>query len=188
LRAAIMLSMAAFVAQMLAFIALPFFLHESLGLTVAQTGLLMTAWPVASGCAAPLAGRLADGGRGPLSSAAGLLLCGLGLGLLAMAGSTVGIVDLAGRIALCGLGFGLFQSPNNRAIVLAAPQARAGAAGGLLVMSRLLGQVVGGMTMGQLFHLGVAHPTQIGLTLAASAALTAGLVSLIRLQRLVVRA
>jgi len=53
-------SIASFTAQMLAFVALPFFFQSVMHHSQVQTGLLMTAWPLAVGVAAPLACRLAD--------------------------------------------------------------------------------------------------------------------------------
>ena len=53
-------SIISFTAQMMAFVALPFFLQGSLGLSAVQTGLLMTPWPLGTMFAAPLAGALSD--------------------------------------------------------------------------------------------------------------------------------
>ena len=36
--------------------------------------------------------------------------------------------DIVWRMALCGAGFGMFQSPNNRAMITAAPKSRSGGA------------------------------------------------------------
>ncbi len=174
-RGPIALSIAAFSAQMLAFIALPFFLQNTLHRSVGQAGLLMSAWPLASTCAALVAGRLADRGHGRSCCCWGLALFSLGLALLAAAGPSPDLPHLIGWIALCGLGLGLFQSPNNRAIVLAAPPTRSGAAGGMLVMARLLGQVTGAMVMARLFHAPLARPTQLGFAMAAAIAATAAI-------------
>ena len=53
-------SITSFAAQMLAFVTLPFLLQTLLGRGIVESGLLMTPWPLAVGCAAPFAGRLAD--------------------------------------------------------------------------------------------------------------------------------
>ena len=51
-------SIGAFAAQTLAYVALPFLLLEALGRSHATTGLLITAWPIATVIIAPIAGRL----------------------------------------------------------------------------------------------------------------------------------
>src|SRR5262249_47577322 len=55
----ILTAVCAFMAQMTAFVALPFEIQH-LGHTAVETGLYMTPWPLALALAAPLAGRLAD--------------------------------------------------------------------------------------------------------------------------------
>ncbi|TXM81383.1 MFS transporter, partial [Methylobacterium sp. WL122] len=69
-------SIAAFAAQMSAYIALPFYFQDVLHLSGTQTGFLMTPWPIAIAAMAPISGRLAD--RYPPG-----LLGGVGLGLMA---------------------------------------------------------------------------------------------------------
>jgi DHA2 family multidrug resistance protein-like MFS transporter len=76
-------SVASFAAQMLAFVSLPFFFESALHRTQVETGLLMTPWPLAVGIGAPVAGRLADQLSAAVLGAAGLLVLGAGLALLA---------------------------------------------------------------------------------------------------------
>jgi hypothetical protein len=47
------------------------------------------------------------------------------------------------RFVPIGLGFGIFQSPNNSAIMGAAPRTQLGVVSGMLAISRTLGQTVG---------------------------------------------
>src|SRR6185437_12730432 len=77
-------SICSFLAQMLAYVALPFYLQDELGRGAVATGLLMTPWPLATAVAAPIAGRLADrypvgilGAVGLAAFAAGLVFLGL---------------------------------------------------------------------------------------------------------------
>jgi DHA2 family multidrug resistance protein-like MFS transporter len=82
---------------------------------------------------------------------------------------------------LCGLGFGMFQVPNNRNMLLAAPRARSGAAGGMQGTARLAGQTAGAVLMILLFTLtSAASAPRIGLGAAAVLALAAGVVSILR--------
>ena len=179
-------SVTAFAAQMLAYIALPFLLLEGLHRSPADAGLLIMAWPLATVAMAPLAGRLI--GRVPdgLLGAAGLTLMATGLALLAGLPGEPGSADIAWRIALCGAGFGLFQSPNNHAIVTAAPPHRSGAAGGMLGTARLAGQTSGALLLAIVFSATGAFGRQgpaVALGVAAALAAAAAAFSGLRLRR-----
>ncbi len=178
-------SVAAFAAQMLASIALPFLLLQDLGRSPADAGVVLTAWPIATIVVAPLAGRLI--GRVPDGLLAGIGLGALALGLLLMAlvPADPTLLQMAWRLALCGAGFGLFQSPNNHAIVTSSPVSRSGAAGGMLGTARLTGQTVGAVGVAMLFGLPALGATRVpivALAIAALCALVAGATSLLRLR------
>jgi DHA2 family multidrug resistance protein-like MFS transporter len=173
-------SMASFTAQLLAFVALPFFFQSVMHRTQVQTGLLMTAWPLTVGIAAPIAGRLADrypagllGGFGMAAMAAGLLL-------LAVLPADAPEPEIFWRMAICGLGFGFFQAPNNRTLLGAAPKSRAGAAVGMLATARLTGQTLGAALAALLFALS-AHGPLLSLLLASAVSALGCLVSLLRI-------
>ena len=175
-------SVAAFCAQMLAYLALPFLLLESFGRTPLQAGLLITAWPLAIVVVAPLAGRLI--GRYPdgLLGGIGMAVFASGLLLLAMMPAQPGNLDMVWRMALCGAGFALFQSPNNHTIVTSAPLARSGAASGMLGTARLTGQTVGALILAAIFNVWPPHNGQgevtalwLGAALAALAAVFSAL-------------
>ena len=175
-------SVTAFAAQMLAYIALPFLLLEGLHRSPADTGLLITAWPLATVAMAPLAGRLIGRFADGLLGAVGLSLMASGLALLAVLPWEPGNADIAWRVALCGAGFGLFQSPNNHAIVTSAPPHRSGAAGGMLGTARLAGQTIGALLLAIVFSAtgaigrqGPAIALGVAAALAAAAAAFSGL-------------
>lgn len=180
LRLSILASVVTFGAQMLAFVALPFFFQDQLGRSAVETGLLMTPWPLAVAVAAPVAGRLADRFSAGVLGAIGLAVFAAGLAALALLPPDASTPDIVWRMALCGLGFGFFQAPNNRAIVSSAPRRRSGAAGGLLSSARLLGQTGGALAMATLFHAALEGPTVIALGCASAVALAAAGVSLLR--------
>lgn len=171
-------SIISFTAQMMAFVALPFFLQGALGLTAVETGLLMTPWPLATMIAAPLAGYLSDRYSAGVLGAIGLSLFACGLMALSFlnAGSTH--FDIVWRMALCGAGFGFFQSPNNRAMLSEAPKDRAGAAGGTLGMARVVGQSLGAVVVAFLLSAapinGVGHGFQIAAVIALFGAVMSG--------------
>jgi DHA2 family multidrug resistance protein-like MFS transporter len=176
-------SVAAFCAQMLSFIALPFLLLDTYGRSHVEAGLLITAWPLAIVVMAPIAGRLI--GRYPdgLLGGIGLGLLAVGLTLLAALPAQPGNADIVWRMALCGLGFGLFQSPNNHTIVTSPPAHRSGAASGMLGTARLTGQTLGAVLLAAIFSVWGPHDGKgqvIALGLAACCAAVAAVCSALR--------
>lgn len=171
-------SIISFTAQMMAFVALPFFLQASLGLTAVETGLLMTPWPLATMIAAPLAGYLSDRYSAGVLGAIGLSLFACGLMALSFLKADSSHFDIVWRMALCGAGFGFFQSPNNRAMLSEAPKDRAGAAGGTLGMARVVGQSLGAVVVAFLLSAapinGVGHGFQIAAVTALFGAVMSG--------------
>lgn len=171
-------SIISFTAQMMAFVALPFFLQGSLGLTAVETGLLMTPWPLATMIAAPLAGYLSDRYSAGVLGAIGLSLFACGLMALSFLNDDSSHFDIIWRMALCGAGFGFFQSPNNRAMLSEAPKDRAGAAGGTLGMARVVGQSLGAVVVAFLLSAapinGVGHGFQIAAVTALFGAVMSG--------------
>jgi DHA2 family multidrug resistance protein-like MFS transporter len=177
-------SIACFTAQMMALVSLPFFMQHSLGFSVAETGLLLTPWPLATTLTAPIAGRLIERVHPGLLGGVGMSVFALGLFLLATAGSISGIWDLAWRMAVCGIGIGLFQTPNNVTITTSAPLQRSGGASGMLGTARVLGQTLGTALVAVLFHLMGSQGSGevVCLWTALGLALTAGVVSLLRVK------
>jgi MFS transporter, DHA2 family, multidrug resistance protein len=174
-------SVCSFVAQMMSYVSLPFFLQHELGRSAVETGLLMTPWPLMTAVTAPVAGRLADRHSAGLLGGVGLAVFGVGVGLLAALPSHPSAADIVWRMAVCGFGFGLFQTPNNRAIINSAPRERSGGASGMLGTARLLGQTVGAAIVALVFGLlGQAGNVTV-LSIAAGIALVAAAVSCTRM-------
>jgi MFS transporter, DHA2 family, multidrug resistance protein len=123
-------SIASFCAQMLASVAIPFYLQSRYGYSAVEMGLLITPWPITVAFAAPIAGRLVERYQAGLLGGIGLVLFAAGLGSLAMLPANPTHFDVVWRMALSGLGFGLFQTPNNRTMIAAAPRERSGGASG----------------------------------------------------------
>ena len=177
-RTSVFASVSCFAAQSAGLLALPFYLQHELQLTPVTTGLYLTPWPLSVAATAVVAGRLAD----RVSTSTLCVIGGLGLsvGLVGTAASAIlhEPSALIASIVLCGVGFGLFQTPNNRNMFLSAPSHRSGAAGGMQGTARVIGQITGALIMTLLFSLtsGADEP-KLGLAIAASFALTAGLLS-----------
>jgi DHA2 family multidrug resistance protein-like MFS transporter len=142
-----------FTAQGLAFVSLPFFFHTVLGRSATDTGILLTAWPLALAGIAPLAGRLADRHHPGLLGAIGLASMTTGLVLTALLPSDPSSIDVMWRLVLCGAGFGMFSAPNNRLMMSAVPRERSGSAGGIIATARTLGQTMGAALVAVMFGL-----------------------------------
>lgn len=178
-------SVCSFLAQMLAFVALPFYLHDALGRSPVETGLLMSPWPLASGVMAPISGRLADRYPAGLLSSLGLAMLAVGLAALALLPEAPTNLQIAWPMVLCGLGFGLFQSPNNRTIIGAAPIKRSGSASGMLGTARLLGQSTGAAVAAlalSMFAPSTATAATVALGGAAGFSILAAIISVLRLR------
>jgi len=119
----------------------PFYLERALGAGTARSGLELMAMPLAFAVVAPLAGRWADHvGARPLTVGGMAVVAAALFAMGALRPSTPGLVAL---IAVVGVGLGLFTSPNNAAIMGAAPDDQAGMASGVLNMTRGLGTALG---------------------------------------------
>jgi DHA2 family multidrug resistance protein-like MFS transporter len=173
-------SVLSFAAQALAVVSLPFILEGAMGWDATATGLLMTPWPVATAITAPLAGRLADRHAAGVLGGIGMAVFTAGLVLLALLPVNAGALNIGWRMAVCGMGFGFFQSPNNRAMIMAAPLNRSGGASGMLGTSRLLGQTVGAALVALIFGLS-GHTSIVALLVAAAFAACGAIASVMRL-------
>jgi EmrB/QacA subfamily drug resistance transporter len=160
-------------------ILMPFYLENVLGYNTQQVGLMMIVVPIMLGISAPLSGTASDRfGTRPITALglAIILLGYLAVRTLSTETSTLGYIL---RFMPIGLGFGIFQSPNNSAVMGAAPRERLGLVSGMLAISRPLGQTTGIAIMGAIwasrvfYYSGGAIPG--GATQAANEAQVAGL-------------
>ena len=124
-----------------------------LGRSATDTGILLTAWPLALAVMAPIAGRLADRHHAGLLGAIGLTSMTAGLVLTALLPPDPSAADIMWRLVLCGAGFGIFAAPNNRLMMNAVPRERSGSAGGIIASARTLGQTMGAALVALMFGL-----------------------------------
>ncbi len=122
---------------------LPFYLIQGRGMDPAQAGLVLTAQPLVMAIAAPLSGTLSDRVGSRLPGTVGMGILAVGLFLLSRLGPDSPISSVALALAIAGLGTGAFTSPNNSALMGAAPRHRQGIAAGVLATCRNVGMVLG---------------------------------------------
>jgi EmrB/QacA subfamily drug resistance transporter len=130
---------------------MPFYLEQLRHLSTEQSGLLLTPMPAAIALIAPVSGTLSDRYGSTWLSASGLAIACLGLVLLAGLDETSSYFQIGAYLALTGLGQGLFQSPNNSALLGAAPPERQGVASGMLATARVVGQSLSVAVAGAVF-------------------------------------
>lgn len=121
----------------------PFYLIQGRGFSAAKAGMVMTAQFLSMVVMAPISGRIADrvGSRVPATTGMAILAVGLFI-LSAMNGeSPLHLVAIG--LMVTGVGVAIFATPNNSAMLGAAPPGRKGIASGVLATSRLLGMATG---------------------------------------------
>jgi EmrB/QacA subfamily drug resistance transporter len=130
---------------------IPFLLIQGRGLNTQQAGLVMTAQPIVVALVTPFSGTLSDRIGSRSLAALGMLILAGGLALLAALAGSVSVKPIAAALGVVGLGIGLFVSPNNSALMGAAPRHRQGIAAGILATSRNVGMVMGVGLAGAVF-------------------------------------
>ncbi len=121
----------------------PYYLVQGRGLPAGVGGALFAVGALATAVGAPAGGRWAEawGARWVVPLALAIEAVGLVLTSRLHAASSGAEIALA--LALAGGGVGLFATPNMHYVMSALPPGRQGWAGGLVVLMRMLGFVVG---------------------------------------------
>ncbi len=130
---------------------LPYYLEELRGFPTQEAGLLLTPLPLTIAVVAPFSGNLADRFGSRWLAASGLTIACVGLVLLSTLDARSSVFDIAWRLVVTGVGQALFQSPNNSALLGAAPEERRGVASGFLATGRVVGQSVSVALAGAVF-------------------------------------
>jgi EmrB/QacA subfamily drug resistance transporter len=130
---------------------LPFYLEELRGFSTEEAGLLLTPLPLTIAVIAPLSGSLADRIGSRWLAAGGLAIACLGLVLISQLNAQSSVWDIIWRLVVTGVGQAMFQSPNNSALMGAAPRDQQGSASGFLATGRVVGQSVSVAIAGAIF-------------------------------------
>jgi len=160
-------------------ILLPFYLENILGFSSMKVGLLMGIIPVMLGITSPLSGILSDRIGSRKITMVGLAVMLIGFLAASTLNQDTTVLGFAVRIFAVGAGIGIFLSPNNSAIMGAAPPRQLGIVSGMMAQSRTLGQTVGVAVIGAIwagrtiYHAGTA--VSEGATLAPVQAQVSGL-------------
>jgi len=160
-------------------ILLPFYLENILGFSSMKVGLLMGIIPVMLGITSPLSGILSDRIGSRKITMVGLAVMLIGFLAASTLNQDTTVLGFAVRIFSVGAGIGIFLSPNNSAIMGAAPPRQLGIVSGMMAQSRTLGQTVGVAVIGAIwagrtiYHAGAAVTE--GATLAPVQAQVSGL-------------
>lgn len=170
-----------FIASNLFIVAMPFTLQLVFHRPPTVTGFLITPWASGVAVMSVLVGRWVDRVPGALLTSLGLFITGLGFVLLWCLPASASNWDFAWRIGFAGLGFGMFQPPNNKLLMLASPHGREGSASGMIAVSRLGGQTLGGLLVASIFRFS----GQLTTSCLFYAVIAAWLGSLLSLSRLV---
>lgn len=140
---------------------LPFFFKLVKQYPINKSGLLLAIPPIIIVLIAPIAGILSDRFGSRIISLTGLILMAIGCFLISTFNAELTIINYMIAIIPYGLGIGMFQSPNNSAIMGAAPQDSLGITSGLLSLSRILGQTIGVPLVGAIFSFVTLKNTQL---------------------------
>lgn len=141
---------------------MPFFMDLVMGLSTMEMGLMMMVVPIGMGLISPWSGWLTDRHGPRVISILGLLVTVGACIAMTTVDKNVTVWGLMFRVLPLGMGLGLFQSPNNTAVMSAAPVKHLGVASGLLALSRTLGHTTGVPLAGALFSAMVLAAAGLG--------------------------
>ncbi|MGB7631521.1 MAG: MFS transporter, partial [Candidatus Deferrimicrobium sp.] len=121
----------------------PFYLIQGRGLSASKAGIILTAQFLAMSLTAPVSGMISDRVGSRVPATAGMALMAGGLFLLSAMNGETSLYLVAISLTVTGVGVAIFVTPNNSAMLGAAPTGRKGIASGILATSRLLGMATG---------------------------------------------
>ena len=180
----------AFVSIMGTIFVMPFYLENILGFAPRNVGLLMSVAPITLVIVAPIAGRLADAVGERIVALVGMSIALVGFVLVGTLDEGTTALQFVLRFLPVAIGLGTFQTPNNSAIMGSVASGASGVAGGLLGLTRTLGQTIGIAVLGTIWaarvlaRAGVEPGAEV--TAASAAAQVGGLHDMLRVVQLLV--
>ncbi|MGC8825767.1 MAG: MFS transporter [Anaerolineae bacterium] len=124
-------------------ILMPFYLIQARGMSPDHAGLILSAQAVVMAVLSPLTGTLSDKIGSFWLTSAGLMVLALSMALISLLGPQTPLARVPLLLGVLGIGMGLFTTPNNNALMGAAPRHRQGVAGGIMASARNAGMVLG---------------------------------------------
>lgn len=140
-----------FAALSATFFLLPFYLEGVLGFGVGRVGILLGVAPLVLGIVAPISGTLSDRMGVRSLTLGGLAILTVSYVSFQLLSTDTTWWQYALLAVPLGAGIGIFQSPNNSAIMGSIPREYSGVGGGLLNLTRLLGQITGIAVLGSVW-------------------------------------
>ena len=141
----------AFVCLSSTFLLMPFYLEGVLGFAVGTVGLLMGVAPLMMGLTSPIAGTLSDRFGVRRVSLVGLAVIAVAYFSYLTFDTDTTAIHFMSLAAPLGIGIGVFNSPNNSGIMGSVPPEYMGVGGGLVTITRLLGQITGIAVLGSVW-------------------------------------
>jgi DHA2 family multidrug resistance protein-like MFS transporter len=167
-------------AQLMAYVAIPFLFEHALGRNQIETGYLITPWPVMVGLIAPVAGRLSGRISPGALAAGGLLILAAGLTLVGLLPADASTAEIVVCMLLSGLGYGIFLPPNASTQIGAVPRQRSGGASTMGATGRVFGQSIGAAMVAALFGIRPQDGAGLALMVAAGIAVFGAVISVLR--------
>ncbi len=122
---------------------MPFYLMQGRGFSSSQSGLILSAQPLIMAIIAPISGTISDKIGARIPGVMGMAILSVGLFMLSRLSIQTSMFYIVLSLTVTGLGIGIFISPNNSALMGAAPHNRQGIAAGIMATARNIGMVLG---------------------------------------------
>jgi len=122
---------------------MPFYLHYVAGMTVLQSGVMMSLFPLTMALVAPVSGMLSDRISFKPLTVVGLSLATMSMFLMSGFDAGTSRLMIGAGIVLFGAGSSVFQSPNNSSVMGSVTRDKLGTAGSMTAFFRNFGMVSG---------------------------------------------